>query len=254
MTDIQDKLIRLSREIGREERRLAILGEGNTSANLGDGTFLVKASGSSLSTMEAGDLTRVRIDTAMAALDDPGMDDSGVRAVLESSRVDPSAKLPSVETFMHAICLSEGGAKWVGHCHAESVLSILATPHGAKPFLKHIFPDAIVVCGRHLAVVPYIDPGLELAREVRRSLKSHMETHGSAPKVILLENHGPVALGASDKEVLNILLMLDKWARILVNTLAMGGPRFLPESVSDRIENRPDEHYRRAQIAKSSQS
>lgn len=254
MNEIQEKLIRLSREIGREERRLAILGEGNTSASLGDGTFFVKASGSCLATMEAGDLTRVHLDAAMAALDDPSLDDSGVRAVLEASRVDPSARLPSVETFLHAVCLSEGGAKWVGHCHAESVLSILATSHGAQPFLKHIFPDAIVVCGRHVAVVPYIDPGLELAREFRRSLKAHIDKQGAAPKVVLLENHGPVALGASDKEVLNILLMLDKWARILVNTIAMGGPRFLPESVSDRIENRPDEHYRRAQIAKTQQS
>lgn len=253
MNETREKLLRLSREIGREDRHLAILGEGNTSTSLGDGTFLVKASGSSLATLESGDLTRVRLDVALAALDDPSLNDSGVREVLESSRVDPAAKLPSVETFLHAVCLAEGGAKWVGHCHAESVLSILATPHGAAPFLKHIFPDAIVVCGRHVAVVPYIDPGLELARAFRRSLQAHMENHGSAPKVVLLENHGPVALGASDKEVLNILLMLDKWARILVNTLAMGGPRFLPESVSDRIESRPDEHYRRAQIAKTQQ-
>lgn len=249
MTDIQDKLIRLSHEIGREERRLAILGEGNTSADLGDGTFLVKASGSSLSTMQPHDLTRVRMAAVLDALHDPGLNDSGVRAVLESSRIDSSAKLPSVETFMHAICLAEGGAKWVGHCHAESVLSILASKHGAAPFLSHIFPDAIVVCGRQVAVVPYIDPGLELARVVRSSLSAYVTKHGSAPKVILLENHGPVALGASDKEVLNILLMLDKWARILINTLSIGGPRFLPETVSDRIENRPDEHYRRTQIA-----
>jgi rhamnose utilization protein RhaD (predicted bifunctional aldolase and dehydrogenase) len=254
MNDIQDKLIRLSHQIGEEQRRLAILGEGNTSADLGDGTFLVKASGSSLSTMQAGDLTQVHMATALKGLDDPALDDAGVRGVLEASRVDPKAKLPSVETFMHAVCLAEGGAKWVGHCHAESVLSILASQQGAAPFLKHIFPDAIVVCGRQVAVVPYIDPGLELAREVRKSLRAFIATHGSAPKVILLENHGPVALGASDKEVLNILLMLDKWARILVNTFSMGGPRFLPESVSDRIENRPDEHYRRAQIAKTTAS
>lgn len=251
MTDIQDKLIRLSRQIGEEERRLAILGEGNTSADLGDGTFLVKASGSSLSTMNAADLTQVRMAVVLKGLDDPSLDDAGVRGVLEASRVDPQAKLPSVETFMHAICLAEGGAKWVGHCHAESVLSILASQQGAAPFLKHIFPDAIVVCGRQVAVVPYIDPGLELAREVRKSLRAFIAAHGSAPKVILLENHGPVALGASDKEVLNILLMLDKWARILGSTFSMGGPRFLPESVSDRIENRPDEHYRRTQIAKT---
>ena len=42
-------LLTLSHELGREERRLAILGEGNTSARSGKETFLVKASGSNLS-------------------------------------------------------------------------------------------------------------------------------------------------------------------------------------------------------------
>jgi hypothetical protein len=40
-------LIALSHAVGLENRHLAILGEGNTSADCGDGTFLVKASGSS---------------------------------------------------------------------------------------------------------------------------------------------------------------------------------------------------------------
>lgn len=243
-------LLNLSRQIGREDRRLAILGEGNTSTDLGDGTFLVKSSGCSLSDLDETGLSLVDMAKVLAALDNHHLDDAGVRSVLESARADRSQKLPSVETFMHAVCLSEGGAQWVGHCHAESVMSILCSEHGAKPFLRHVFPDAIVVCGRQVAAVPYIDPGLDLAREVRRVLRSFREQHGTSPKVILLENHGPVALGASDKEVLNILLMLDKWARVLAGTLAVGAPKFLPNAVSDRIDNRPDEHYRRAQIAK----
>ena len=245
-------LLALSHQISREDRRLAILGEGNTSADLGDGTFLVKSSGCSLSDLDESGVSRVKMAPILAALDDQTLDDSGFRTVLEYSRADASPKLPSVETFMHAVCLSEGGAKWVGHCHAESVMSIVCSEHGGKPFLKHIFPDAIVVCGRHVAAVPYIDPGLELAREVRRVLREFRAAHGSAPKVILLENHGPVALGASDKEVLDILLMLDKWARVLVGTLAVGAPKFLPSAVSERIDKRPDEDYRRAQIGKTS--
>ena len=251
MKESLERLILLSRQIGREDRRLAILGEGNTSSDLGDGTFLVKSSGCSLSDLDESGVSRVKMAPILAALDDQTLDDSGVRTVLEYSRADASPKLPSVETFMHAVCLSEGGAKWVGHCHAESVMSILCSEHGARPFLHHIFPDAIVVCGRQVAVVPYIDPGLELAREVRRVLREFRAAHGTVPKVILLENHGPVALGASDKEVLNILLMLDKWARVLAGTLAVGSPRFLPSAVSERIDQRPDEDYRRAQIVKS---
>jgi rhamnose utilization protein RhaD (predicted bifunctional aldolase and dehydrogenase) len=251
MKDHLTKLLALSREIGREDRRLSILGEGNTSTDLGDGTFLVKSSGSSLSNLDESGVSRVNMAPVLAALDDERLDDSGVKAVLEASRADASPRLPSVETFMHAVCLAEGGAKWIGHCHAEAVMSVLCSTHGAKPFLSHIFPDAIVVCGRHVAVVPYIDPGLALAREVRRALRDFRAAHGASPKVILLENHGPVCLGASDTEVLNILLMLDKWARILAGTLAAGGPQFLPSAVSDRIDNRPDEHYRRAQIGKA---
>jgi rhamnose utilization protein RhaD (predicted bifunctional aldolase and dehydrogenase) len=251
MQDHLTKLLALSREIGRPDRRLALLGEGNTSTDLGDGTFLVKSSGSSLSNLDESGVSRVKMAAVLAALDNETLDDSGVKSVLEASRADASARLPSVETFMHAVCLGEGGAKWIGHCHAEAVMSVLCSTHGAKPFLSHIFPDAIVVCGRHVAIVPYIDPGLALAREVRRALREFRAAHGTSPKVILLENHGPVSLGSSDTEVLNILLMLDKWARVLAGTLAVGGPRFLPSAVSDRIDSRPDEHYRRAQIGQA---
>lgn len=249
MTPFLEKLLALSHEIGRDDRHLAILGEGNTSADAGDGTFWIKASGGNLASLDETGLTRVKFDTVMDAIDDASLDDTDVREVLLASRADEGAKLPSVETFMHAVCLREAGAKWIGHCHPVSVLQILCSKLGVTPFLQHVFPDEIVVCGRHLAIVPYIDPGIELARSVRAELRRFREEHGGAPKVILLANHGPVALGDTDRDVLNILLMLDKWARILVGNHALGGPRFLPDSTSTRIDTRPDEHYRRAQIA-----
>lgn len=246
--DTLDRLIHLSHELGREDRALAILGEGNTSADLGDGTFLVKASGSQLGTIDAAGLTRVRLDPVLAALDEPDIPDDQVRLKLEACRVDPASRLPSVETFLHALCLREAGARWVGHTHPTSVLRVLCSKLGAEPFLHHIFPDEIVVCGRHLAVVPYVDPGIRLAVAVRDSLRRFMDEFGFAPKVILMVNHGPVALGQTDRDVLNIMLMLDKWARILVGNYVLGGPQFLESTISDRIESRPDEHYRRKAI------
>jgi rhamnose utilization protein RhaD (predicted bifunctional aldolase and dehydrogenase) len=249
---ILDRLLHLSHELGREDRHLAILGEGNVSAALGDGTFYVKASGCELRTLDAAGLTQVKMDPILAALEKPDRSDAEVRQILEASRVDPIAKLPSVETFLHAICLQEGGAKWVGHTHTVSVLKILCGKLGAEPFQRHIFPDAIVVCGRHLAAVPYVDPGIRLAVALRETLRGYVKMRGAAPKVILMANHGPVALGQNEREVLNIMLMLDKWASILAGTFAVGGPRFLDEELSDRIERRPDEHYRRAQLGQTS--
>jgi rhamnose utilization protein RhaD (predicted bifunctional aldolase and dehydrogenase) len=203
-----------------------------------------------LATIDGGGLTRVKMSLIFEALDQPDKSDEAVRRVLENCRMDPRAKLPSVETFLHAICLQEGGAKWVGHTHPVSVLKILCSKLGAGPFRRHIFPDAIVVCGRHLAVVPYVDPGIRLAVALRASLRSFMTGHGAAPKVILMVNHGPVVLGQTERDVLNTMLMLDKWASVLAANYAAGGPQFLEEKISDRIENRPDEHYRRRVIGK----
>ena len=246
-----DKLVTLSREFGREDRGWAILGEGNTSTRLSEDTFFVKASGSRLGTASVGDFTEVDLAKAMDFVAKDSLTDEEVQAALESIKVDPTAKLPSVETFVHAVCLSEGGCTWVGHGHPESVLSILASKAGAKPFLEHIFPDVIVMCGRHMAVVPYVDPGFKLAHAVQASLRAFKAEHGKSPKIIFLENHGPFILGQSDLDVINTMMMLDKWAKILVANQAFGGSQYLSSEESDRIENRLDEAYRRKRLLES---
>lgn len=243
-----EELAQLSRELGREDRHLAILGEGNTAADLGDGTFLVKASGTSLGTMTPDGLSRVSHAKVDELLDRPNVTEQEIEDGLVACLADPAHKKPSVETFLHSLCLREPGVKWTGHTHTTSVLAILASQQGAEPFLRHVCPDAIVVCGRHMLPVPYINPGLDLALAVRDGLAKFRAEHGKPPKVILMKNHGPVALGSSSKEVLNIMLMLDKWARVLLGAFAAGGPNFLPEEDAAKIDNRLDEAYRRKMI------
>lgn len=250
-TSTLDKLVTLSREFGREDRGWAILGEGNTSTRLSPGSFLVKASGSRLGTASPSDFTEVDLAQALEVVAQDSLSDEEVQAALESIKVDPAAKLPSVETFVHAVCLSEGDCNWIGHGHPESVLSILCSKAGAKPFLEHIFPDVIVMCGRHMAVVPYVDPGFKLAHAVRDSLRAFKAEHGKSPKIIFLENHGPFILGQSDLDVINTMMMLDKWSKIVIANQAFGGSHHLSGQESDRIENRLDEAYRRKRLLES---
>lgn len=247
-----EELVQLSRELGREDRHLAILGEGNTACDLGDGTFLVKASGTSLGTLTPDGLSRVSHAKVDALLGRADVTEQEIEDGLVACLADPAHKKPSVETFLHSICLREPGVKWTGHTHTTSVLSILASVRGAEPFLRHVCPDAIVVCGRHVLAVPYINPGLDLALAVRDGLAKFRAEHGKPPKVILMKNHGPVALGASSKEVLNIMLMLDKWARVLLGAYAVGGPDFLSEEDAEKIDSRLDEAYRRKMIEANS--
>lgn len=242
-------LIDLSTQLADPILNLAILGEGNTSADCEDGTFWVKASGSQLATIDASGFSRVQGKAVLDLLDKEDLQDDAVAAGLNEVLVDAGMRKPSVETFLHALCIYECGAKWVGHTHPISVMSILCSIAGANPFTQHIFPDEIVVCGEMPAVVPYVDPGLPLAQTVRAALRRYTDQYGYAPKLVLMENHGMVALGQQPVDVMNISIMADKWARTILGTYSMGGPRYLTQEQAKRIETRPDEIYRRKQIS-----
>ena len=242
---ILEQLITLSLDVGREDRGLAILGEGNTSADAGDGTFWIKASGTSLSTANEASFSHIRMDAVLQYVDRPHMDEVEVGAALADVLVDPSHKRPSTETFMHAVLLAEGGAKWVAHAHPVSCNAILCSKLGAEPYMRPMFPDGIVVCGRYPAVVPYVDPGFYLGHAIRNELRRYQDAHGSNPKLLLMVNHGITAIGQTAQEALNIMRMADKWSKILLGTYALGGPNYMPEEEAHRIDKRLDEEYRR---------
>ena len=133
----------------------------------------------------------------------------------------------------------------------------LAARLGDRTLLDHAIAwltartDAVVVCGRVPAIIPYVDPGFALAKAVQTELTHFRDLYGTLPKLLLLENHGPVAMGSSAREVMNIMLMADKWARTLAGTYALGGPKFLPDEEVARIDGRLDEHYRRGRLVES---
>ena len=83
----------------------------------------------------------------------------------------------------------------VGHTHPVPVLSLLCSRHAESLATEMLFPDQIVVLGRRPLFVPYVDPGLALARRVRDDLARHVTRHGEPPKAIYLGNHGLFALG-----------------------------------------------------------
>jgi rhamnose utilization protein RhaD (predicted bifunctional aldolase and dehydrogenase) len=237
-------LMQLSHDLGAEHRQLAILGEGNTSARAGDDTFFVKASGSSLGALVESDLVESRFAPLLLMLDRDDLTDQDVEDELFGCRVDSSAKKPSVEALFHAYLLSLPGISFVGHVHSIAVNQILCSPR-AREFAEHrLFPDEIVCCGPASVFVPYTDPGLKLAQVIRTRTLSFMEKYVTLPRIILLENHGLIAMGASVSAVRSAMYMADKAARIFAGAAALGGPRFLAPEQVDRIANRIDEHYR----------
>ncbi|HQY06740.1 MAG TPA: class II aldolase/adducin family protein [Lacunisphaera sp.] len=242
--NVLERMLDLSHQLGREDRKLAILGEGNTSARLSADTFVVKASGSNLGSLSEKGTATCRFDALLPLLNRKTMTDAAIDEALFASRVDPASRKPSVEAMFHAWLLTLPGVNFVGHTHPVAVNKILCTKHARSFAAKRLCPDEIVCCGTEFVLVPYIDPGLKLAQGIRAAVKAYIKRLSLPPRVILLENHGLIAFGATPEAVLAATLMAAKAAEIFAGAVALGSPRFLSATVAARIAGRPDEHYR----------
>ena len=241
-------LLQLSRAIGRDPAQLAILGEGNTSARLGPNQFAVKASGTCLATLTEADLTACHLDKALAILERKQVGDPELEQLLLEARLEGQGKKPSVEAMFHAWLLTLPNTEFVGHCHPLAANQVLCSPRARDFAERRLFPDEIVCCGPASVFVPYVDPGLPLAREIVERTRAFMEREGLVPRLILLQNHGVIALGSTHQAVLACLLMATKAAAIFMGAAAMGGPNFLNPQHVERIAQRPDEAYRQKQL------
>jgi rhamnose utilization protein RhaD (predicted bifunctional aldolase and dehydrogenase) len=176
---------------------------------------------------------------------DGSASDEEVERRLLESRVDDEAPKPSVEAIFHAYLLSLPGVEWVGHTHPVAVNGILCSARAAEFAAHRMCPDEVVCCGEASAFVPYTDPGLRLAGAIREAVEPFLRERGGPPRVVLLANHGVIALGATANAVLAAMLMTVKAAGIWRAAAALGGPVYLSEADVRRIAGRTDEHYRR---------
>ena len=252
--DVLTQLIAMSNSLGNPTLDYIILGEGNVSARADADTFWMKASGTELRTIDHAGFVRVSFERVLAMLDVPNLSDEQIKQRLSEAKVDPAtgSRLasddgvrPSVETVLHAVCLNLEGVNFVGHTHPTAVNAITCSIAIETAVSGRLFPDEIVICGPAPVVVPYTDPGVPLARKVRDSIYQYTDEYHEGPRVILMQNHGLIALGRTAQQVENITAMAVKTARVLLGTYTLGGPRFLTAGNVDRIHTRPDELYRR---------
>lgn len=248
-SDVLSRLVAMSRHLAEPERDYVILAEGNTSARIDGDTFWLKASGRMMAGIDESGFVAMRFEPVLAMLAAGSLSDQEIKARLTAARVDPRATLqPSVEAILHALALTIGGANFVGHTHPTAVNAILCAQQAEEAVRGRLFPDEIVICGPAPVFVPYTDPGLPLAREVQRRIAAFVDGYGEKPKVILMQNHGLVALGQSAEEVQAITAMAVKTARVILGTYALGGPHPLSAEAASRIHTRPDEAYRRQML------
>jgi rhamnose utilization protein RhaD (predicted bifunctional aldolase and dehydrogenase) len=237
-------VLELSHALGQPGRLLAILGEGNASVRLDADTFLVKASGATLETLDASGIVECRNRRLLGLLGRDGAPDAEVHQALLDARVDPHASKPSVESLFHAWLLTLPGVQLVAHAHPPAATAVLCSPRAREFAERRLFPDEIVCCDAESVLVPYTDPGLRLAQAIRDRTADFVARRQRPPRVILLESHGVVTLGRTAASALAAMLMTEKAATVWLGAAALGGPVFMSAHDVDRIASRPDEAAR----------
>jgi rhamnose utilization protein RhaD (predicted bifunctional aldolase and dehydrogenase) len=267
-------LITMTRALGEPAMDYVIIGEGNTSMRIDEDSFYVKASGHQMHNIGENGFVAVRLAPMLAMLDDPPQTLTEQKAITQSAIIDADSAFPtdasggtegglaippntseattgglvvspSIEVSFHAMLLHDCDAGFIGHTHPTAINHIMCSEYASDFALKRRFPDEVVLCGPQSALAPYADPGLPLAIVMRERVQQFMAAHGEAPKLILLENHGMIALGDSPAEILNITAMAVKAARIHLGALLTGAPTYLPDEEVWHLYHRPDEIYRR---------
>jgi len=215
-----DSIIELARTLGP----YAICGEGNVSVK-DDDCFWVKASGTSLDTLEKKDLVACKM--------------SGVP-------FDSLGLKPSIETSFHAWLQREFDAiNFVAHTHPIKTMQVVCSEQ-IHSFAEHrLFPDQVVRNGAKSCVVPYAMPGKPLLEEIKKSVLAFIEIEEYFPKLILLQNHGIIVASTSHKDCIASTLICEKSAEIFIGAKVLGQTRFLSADEVEEIDKCPSEERRR---------
>jgi rhamnose utilization protein RhaD (predicted bifunctional aldolase and dehydrogenase) len=248
MQEPLDALLDLAHELGREDRRLAILGEGSVSAKISQEEFAIKSSGASMASLKKQEITTCATAKILQLLERKNPSDAVVDTALQEARLRPGQRRPGNEAIFHAWLLQLENVNFVGHCHPTSVNQVICSPRARDFAERRLFPDEVLCCGPSSVFIPYTDPGIPLARELRERTNIYIQHHKTVPRLIVLQNHGIIALGSNAESVLSCILMASKAAEIFLGSAALGGPNFMLPKDVERIHTRPDEAYHQDQL------
>jgi rhamnose utilization protein RhaD (predicted bifunctional aldolase and dehydrogenase) len=161
---------------------------GNTSVKVDD-VLWVKASGCWLSdSINRNIFVPIDIDKALKAIEIGKVSNISINKDLAFS--DLSLR-PSIETTLHALMHH----KFVVHAHAVNTLSI-AVLSNSKEYLENQLQ------GINWAWVPYVKPGIQLAKAVQSVIRENLD-------VIILANHGLVVGAETAQKALSLLTLIE---------------------------------------------
>jgi len=142
---------------------------------------------------------------------------------------------PTCEISMHlGIYMEREDIKAVFHTHPPITVGLISAGVKFKPF----FPEFVAILGKSIPLIEYVPPaGEEIRKAVVKEIKKG--------NVVLLKNHGVVAVGQSLKEAYTRSLIVEESAKSIFVGILSGKIRYFTKKEIKQIENLEAEDYRK---------
>ena len=194
------KRVYTSRLLGQNSD-LVLHGGGNTSVKIRKKDFFgnyadylyVKGSGCDLETIEEKDFSGCKMSTLLKLSDLDLLSDTEMVNQCRSSMIDPNSSNPSIEAIVHAVI----PYRFVDHTHADAILSLTNSPNGKQNIIE-VFGDKVII-------VPYVMPGFDLAKKVKKQL---MKADMKKVEGMILMNHGIFTFHDDAKKSYQLMIKL----------------------------------------------
>lgn len=229
---MNNELLELAHWIGHHPARLAIWNEGAVAGLLPGGKIAVSAAGSNLACLESASMVELDLAKLQALI---ALDDAPTEKIIET-QTNPAAPMPCADALAFADLLAFENVRFAAHTQPIPINQVICSPRARQFSDRRNLPHEIVACGQASVLVPFMPPGLLLAKEIRRKTALWRDRYKSTPKLILMQNHGMIALGETVEEVKRVTEMAVKYAEIFVGAAMMGGPEFMKPNYVTQID------------------
>ena len=161
------ELIEIARALGRHPLRLALWNEGSCAVKNSAGRLFVSRRGAQMAVLAETDLVELDPDRLLEFFSlDAVTEDIFVEALKQ-----PAQGPPSLDAILYAFLLNLEGVSFAIHTQPIEINQITCSPRARQFADRRSLPDEILACGVASVLVPYADPGLHLAKELKRLMK-----------------------------------------------------------------------------------
>lgn len=218
------KRVYTSRLLGQNPD-LVLHGGGNTSVKIKKKDFFgklteylyVKGSGCDLVSIEENDFSGCRMIDLLKLSEFESLSDTEMVNQCRSSMIDPNSLNPSIEAIVHAVIPH----RFVDHTHADAILSLTNAPN-SRQNINEVFGDRVIT-------IPYVMPGFDLAREVKKHI---MRSDIAKLEGVILMNHGIFTFHDDAKKSYELMIKLVSQAERYIKKSI--GTKKLPKPISSK--------------------